>query len=81
MESPKTGVPVGGQLSSKWLLRVLIFYELRLHPVWNVASKVHICLEDNAWEGFMSFMSLAGAALFMLTFHWLKFSHLATPNG
>ena len=28
----------------------------------------------------VSFMSLAGATLFMLPFHWLKFSHLATPN-
>ena len=48
------GVPGGRQLSSRWLFSVLILYELWPHPVWKVASKVHICWEDNAWAGSVS---------------------------
>ena len=48
------GVPGGRQLSSWWLFSILILYELLPYPVQNMASKVHICQENNAWEGSMS---------------------------
>lgn len=53
MQIPKWVLPIGGQLSSKWGFRVLIFYKRWSNYLWNVASEVHIYLEENAWEGFM----------------------------
>ena len=68
---------MGGHFSLKWLFKVPVFYKL-WPDHFGKWLEVHICQEGNAGSVYGS--GLAGVTLFTLTFHWLKLSHLATPN-